>query len=408
MAWIDVVRETLKGVEQIADGLEGTRNAVFGLWLAIDGAPSNVRDLYRGFGEEKLQSEAAALAPDEIFRNPPGGVRTRAEKEALLLWLAVRLRALEIVLYSIADGSPVKRSSDCEAHFGAEAAYILMRDPLNRVAKTGDLFRRRGLRHARVIPTNIGDFSVKLLLTQINQTQHDRPTKKAMFAGGGSPEANVDASWPIIAALRSDLLTPINSINSIARLLMQDLGQPRGKSNYGELVSGIIDQSTQLRTLLRDIVNVGELFGSSRLKEDRVQPTALLETVLADLNYTTRHAQLSFSTKKTSTETVETNERALRGVMLQAVTGIVEMTPNGGNVGIETALENDMIVMRVFTHSIDKEFSAIGAASKTLILCEHVVRHFGGEFDFTSWTSDGVSARFSWPVFRRKRVRLGR
>lgn len=163
MAWIDVVRETLKGVEQIADGLEGTRNAVFGLWLAIDGAPSNVRDLYRGFGEEKLQSEAAALAPDEIFGNPPGGVRTRTEKEALLFWLAVRLRALEIVLYSIADGSPVKRSSDCEAHFGAESAYILMRDPLNRVAKTGDLFRRRGLRHARVIPTNIGDFSVKLV-----------------------------------------------------------------------------------------------------------------------------------------------------------------------------------------------------------------------------------------------------
>lgn len=130
MAWIDVVRETLEGVEEIADGLEGTRNAIFGLWLAIDRAPSNVRDLYRGFSEEKLRSKSVSLAPHEIFRNPPGGGRTRAEKEALLWWLAVRLRALEAVLYDIADGSPVRRSSDCETSFGAKSAFLLLRDPL--------------------------------------------------------------------------------------------------------------------------------------------------------------------------------------------------------------------------------------------------------------------------------------
>jgi signal transduction histidine kinase len=209
----------------------------------------------------------------------------------------------------------------------------------------------------------------------------------------------------MIAALRSDLLTPINSINSIALLLMHESDQRREKTSYGELVSGIIDQSTQLRTLLRDIVNVGELLGSSPLKGDKVKPTALLENVLRNLNYTTRHAHLSFSTEKAPTETIETNERALRGVMFQAVTGIVEMTPNGGNVGIETALENDTIIMRVFTRSIDKELSAMATASKTLILCQHAVRHFGGEFDFTSQTTGGVSAKISWPIFRGKRVR---
>ncbi|ESZ22829.1 hypothetical protein [Mesorhizobium sp. L2C084A000] len=162
MAWIAVVRKMLKSIRQM-DGLEGTRNAVYGLWLAIDAAPKLVRDMYRGFPESKLQSEAAELEQHQIFADPPAALRTRADKEKLLWWLAVRLRALENLLYDIADGSPVRRASDCMASHAKQSAFILMRDPLHRAAKTGDSFRRRGLRHARVIPTKVDDLEVVLV-----------------------------------------------------------------------------------------------------------------------------------------------------------------------------------------------------------------------------------------------------
>lgn len=247
----------------------------------------------------------------------------------------------------------------------------------------------------------------RFLLTQIERDQRHRPLRKTIFAGVEPSEVH-DASWPVITALRSDLLTPINSINTFAQLLSQDHLHSSRKAIYSELVSGIIDQSAQLRTLLRDIVNVGELFASSSLKADKVQPTVLVDSVLSNFDYTTRHALLSFSRKVTPKVTVETNERALRGVMFQAVSGIVEMMPNGGQVGIETELENDVIVMRVFTRDIEKEIATIGVASKTLVLCEQAVRFFGGEFDFSSRTSDGVSAKFSWPISREKRARTDR
>ena len=162
MAWIAVVRKTMERINHM-DGIEGTRNAVFALWLALDGAPKLIRDKYRGFSELRLQKEAAELGQDEIFTNPPAAAHTAAEKENLLWWLAVRLRALETLLYDISDGSPLRRASDCRARFGKRSAFILMRDPLHRAAKTGDSFRRRGLRHARVIPTKIDELDVKLV-----------------------------------------------------------------------------------------------------------------------------------------------------------------------------------------------------------------------------------------------------
>lgn len=261
------------------------------------------------------------------------------------------------------------------------------------------------------------------LVAEIGRAEYARSTKNAVapkdlwWRGHIVPAFyNVDTSlfWAreasrgIIGTLRNDLLVPINSINSIALLLSQAATQPKSKSSFGELLDGILDQSTQLRTLLRDIVNVGELLDASRLGADKVQPKALLEEVLGHLAYTSRHAHLSFSHDKGPTETIETNERALRGVMLQAVTGIAEMTPSGGDVGIETALENDVMIMRVFTDSADKDLPIATVWSKTLLMCGHAVRHFGGEFDFTSRTSGGVSARLSWPVSRGKRGHTAR
>ncbi|MER8536657.1 winged helix DNA-binding protein [Mesorhizobium sp. M1005] len=256
----------------------------------------------------------------------------------------------------------------------------------------------------------------RFLVSEISRAELDRSAKNAMALRVADPlthrDPNLlyhfDNSLRMVANLRTDLLVPINAINGIALLLSQASNHSKYMLAFGDLLEGILDQSTQLRTLVRDIVNVGELFDTSHLINDKVQPNALLEDVLGNLNYTSRHAHLSFSPGRGPTETVETNERALRGVMFQALTGIAEMTPSGGDVGIETALEKDVMTMRVFTDSTDRDFPAMTTASKTLVMCGYAVRHFGGEFDFTSRSSGGVSAKFSWPIFRGKRGRTER
>lgn len=161
-----MVRLTLQHAEELCDGLAGTRNAILGLWLAIDRAPSNVRDLFRGFDETALQNEAYDLEVADFFRGVPDRAGTRAEKQAVLWALAVRLRALELYLRSISDGGVLRLSTDCLAVFRSDSAYILLKEPRNRVAETKDSFRRRGLRHARLIPTKIGDFDIDLIFVE--------------------------------------------------------------------------------------------------------------------------------------------------------------------------------------------------------------------------------------------------
>jgi hypothetical protein len=156
---------------------------LFGLWLAIDDAPKNVRDLFRGFSEDDLQRHADGLALPEFFDTPPARARTTNEKRDLLFWLAVRLRALESLLSSMDDGSPIRDPSDCLARFKGRSAYILPREPLHRSAKTGDSFRRRGLRRARVIPTKVDDFDVKLVFVD-DPRGRDRADRRAEVRSG--------------------------------------------------------------------------------------------------------------------------------------------------------------------------------------------------------------------------------
>ena len=129
MSWIGLVRRTLRLAENVSSGLGGTRNALLGLWLAIDHAPPNVRDLFRGFNEDELQKEADELPAAELFKEPTSPARSTVEKTAALRWVAVRLRALESLLYSMDDGSSVRNPSDCLATFEDRSAYILLREP---------------------------------------------------------------------------------------------------------------------------------------------------------------------------------------------------------------------------------------------------------------------------------------
>jgi signal transduction histidine kinase len=215
------------------------------------------------------------------------------------------------------------------------------------------------------------------------------------------------AALPIISTLRNDLLTPINTINSFAQLLSKYVA-PTAQPTFRELLAGILTQSTQLRALLRDIVNVGHLVDASTrtwAEPDRIKPSALVKDVLGNLNYTTRHAHLSIQEGAISSKTVETDERALRAVMLQALTGIVEMTPSGGKVGVEANLRHNTIVLRIATAAADRDIAAVMTASKTLSMCEHAARFYGGGFEFTSGSDSGIAAELHWPLQPTKRQR---
>jgi len=247
----------------------------------------------------------------------------------------------------------------------------------------------------------------RLLLQQRNEIAHVRPSQNWPALDHTEQLA---ASLPMIASLRYDLLTPINAINSFAQLLAKP-DAPKAEPTYKELLDDIVVQSSQLRALVGDIVSRGGLFDASErstAEPDNVIPSALIKNVLRNLSYTTRHAHLSFREGTSSSKTVETDERALRAVMLQALTGIVELTPSGGEVDVKAGLRNDTIIVRINSDTAGRDFTTVGTASKTLSMCghsAHLSAHlFGAKFNVASGSNKGVSAELHWPtgVARRR------
>lgn len=168
MSWIDSVRSNVKAASALSkNGIVGTRKAVLAIWLAIDGANDNVRDLYRGFDEEALEADVDAVSLAGAFAKIPlSQPKNVATKEALLRCLAVCLRRLERELWGLAGSVVQRREKPTVVEFDGTSAHLVMRAPRHRVAKTDENFRRRGLKKMRLIPRKIGKIDVRLKFVQ--------------------------------------------------------------------------------------------------------------------------------------------------------------------------------------------------------------------------------------------------
>ncbi|WP_426409463.1 hypothetical protein [Bradyrhizobium ganzhouense] len=163
MSWIELVRRNVGAADQLRKGIRGTRKAILATWLAVEAADENVKDLFRGLDEQGIQAEVDALTPNEaLSRIPLLSPRTTATKEALIRCLAVALRTLEQQLWSLAGTIPQQREKPTVVEYDGFSAYLLMRAPRHRTAKTGESFRRRGLRRTRLLPRKLGAFTVRL------------------------------------------------------------------------------------------------------------------------------------------------------------------------------------------------------------------------------------------------------
>lgn len=127
MFWIDLVRRNVRAAEVLSNnGVRGTRRALLAIWLAIEGADDNVRDLFRGIDEDKLEADVDAISLAEAFaRIPTNAPKSTAAKEALLRSLAVCLRGLERQLWSLGGSAVQRREKPAVVEFDGTSAYLL-------------------------------------------------------------------------------------------------------------------------------------------------------------------------------------------------------------------------------------------------------------------------------------------
>ena len=185
MSWIELVRNNVAAARKLCDGIPGTRNAILAVWLTIAKADQNTRDLYRGLIEDELEEATQAKGLEDCFPVVGAAPRTTKDKERLVFELAVCLRVLERHFHHINNGAPQRRVASTIAQFGGISAYVLLRNPRHRSAKTGDNFMRRGLKNARLLPARIKEFDVKLSFIQDFRGRRRAASEAALKIGAG-------------------------------------------------------------------------------------------------------------------------------------------------------------------------------------------------------------------------------
>lgn len=162
MEWLDTVNKRILAAEAICEGMDGTRDALFGMWLALGELPENVLDLYAEILESDLSAGATEMELAAVFAELETPQNERQGTLDIVTSMALRVRALENLLYSMNDGSPVRRSEDVLANFENKQAYLLLRAPATRTPKDRQPFRLRGLARSRILPVKLGSFRVEL------------------------------------------------------------------------------------------------------------------------------------------------------------------------------------------------------------------------------------------------------
>lgn len=185
MHWFDRVTRNIADAEAICEGETGTRDALLGLWLTMELVPEQHRDSYAQIPEVELAAEAADLDFRAIF-TPPDNPSGRAPAiRGLVRDLAVRIRALELHLIELNDGSRSRTPSGNLATFAGYTAYLVLMPPKTRVPKDRQPFRLRGLASSRLIPTSLHEFRVELVVPRDARGRLRRREEAGLVVGAG-------------------------------------------------------------------------------------------------------------------------------------------------------------------------------------------------------------------------------
>jgi hypothetical protein len=184
--WLDEVRRALEFAEaNVGADIVATRNALYAIWRAMDGAPGPTRDLYRRFDEDTLVADAAGLSMKGLFSGIPLTAANQTQRKELLYALAVRLRCVEDLLHEMMGGVPIRSEAQCLACYDDRKGFVLLRPPRHRIAKTRQTFRKRGIRRSSIFPLEIGDYRVKPLFFEDPRARDRMIARRDLSLGAG-------------------------------------------------------------------------------------------------------------------------------------------------------------------------------------------------------------------------------
>lgn len=202
-----------------------------------------------------------------------------------------------------------------------------------------------------------------------------------------------------LAAIRNDLLSPLTAINNASHLIRHSL--PQGSlptASIIEQIDVVTRESDRVRNVLRGFLHLGS---TCPVAVSSFTPSAVVREVADALAYTERALEQSLEVNVGLDEEVETDEMLFRSTVMNAVTGVMRLTPSRSTIGIQTVRVNDTIQLLVtgVGHGLDMDIVPVPRFDG-FNLCRHAVARIGGQCEFES-SREGLVARISLPIMKK-------
>jgi signal transduction histidine kinase len=258
-------------------------------------------------------------------------------------------------------------------------------------------------------------------IAELEQTKGElEATSRHLAKALQDADAANHAKSLFLATMSHELRTPLNAVIGFSELLASQMLGPLGHDRYCEYADDIHRSGEHLLSLINDVLDLSRLdTGDLALADDDVDLSDIAATTLAMLR---EQAQRSGVTLKCQVAAdfplLCADRRRLRQVLLNLLSNAVKFTPEGGEVELTAAWNQEGATLRVrdtgigiAPHDVPKAFERFGQVDNSLSrkyegvglglpISKQLVESHGGSLTLESAPNEGTTITIVLPAER--------
>jgi signal transduction histidine kinase len=167
---------------------------------------------------------------------------------------------------------------------------------------------------------------------QVQRDELQRLMRQVMQARDEAAAANA-AKSVFLANMSHELRTPLNAIIGFSEIMHGELFGALGHPRYASYVGDMLGAARHLLKLINDILDLSKIeAGKWELREEPVDVRRMLEGVMRLFRGRDETARLDIKVDAASMPPILADERALKQVLINALSNSIKFTPAGGRI----------------------------------------------------------------------------
>ncbi len=253
----------------------------------------------------------------------------------------------------------------------------------------------------------------------VRDVTETKAMEQALIEARDTAESAARSKSEFLANMSHELRTPLNAINGFSEIMSGEMFGPLGDNRYRGYATDILKSGQHLLSLINDILDMAKIeAGKMTLHLEKVSVVEICEDAIRLMRDKIQEAELTLTLDAGEMPDVDADPRGLKQVMLNLISNAVKFTPEGGDIVVRVAQEDDVLRISVTDTGIGiakedlerlaKPFEQVeGQHSKTtqgtglgLALTKSLIEMHSGSMTMDSEPGIGTTVSFTLPLIQ--------